>query len=132
MKRFGLSKTERLRSRKDIQKVYSFGKTISSSNKKFKATFLIQQDCAASSVKIIAGVSKKSGNAVWRNRIKRLIKEAFRKNKETLIENCKRKKVQLFVVFSPQTINEKENKKISFNEVLPDIDELMTKIVRSF
>lgn len=131
MTRFGLSKNERVRSRKDIQKIYSFGKTITSSNKKFKATFLIQQEPADGGVKIIAAVSKKSGNAVWRNRVKRRIKESFRLNKEALIENCKRKKVQLLVVFSPQSVNETENKKISLKEILPNVVELMTTIARS-
>ena len=131
MNRFGLSKNERVRSRKDIQKIYSFGKTITSSSKKFKATFLIQQGNSESGVKIIAAVSKKSGGAVWRNRVKRLIKESYRQNKEVLIENCKRKNVRLLVVFSPQSVNEKENKKISFKEILPNVVELMTTIARS-
>jgi ribonuclease P protein component len=130
--RFGLSKNERIKSRKDIQKIYSFGKTITSSNKKFKATFLIQQECAESSVKIIAAVSKKSGNAVWRNRVKRRIKESYRHNKEVLIENCKRKNVRLLVVFSPLSVNQTDNKKISLKEILPNVVELMTTIARSF
>ena len=131
MNRFGLSKNERVRSRKDIQKIYSFGKTITSSSKKFKATYLIQQEYSETGVKMIAAVSKKSGGAVWRNRVKRRIKESYRQNKEVLIENCKRKNVRLLVVFSPQSVNEKENKKISLKEILPNVVELMTTIARS-
>lgn len=132
MKRFGLSKNERMRSHKDIQKIYSFGKTISSSDKKLKATFFIQQEQPEGGVKLMAAVSKKSGNAVWRNRIKRLIKESFRMNKKELTEKCIKKKIRLYIVFSALSINNKENKKVHLNEISPPVIELMAAINRSF
>lgn len=131
MKHFGLSKDERIRSHKDIQKIYSFGKTISSSDKKLKATFFIQQEQPEGGVKLMAAVSKKTGNAVWRNRLKRLIKESFRMNKEILEEKCKRKNIKLFIVLSSLTLNNKENKKIHLTEVSPAVTELITTISRS-
>ncbi len=132
MKRFGLSKNERIRSHKDIQKIYSFGKTFSSSDKKLKATFFIQQEQPEGGVKLMAAVSKKSGNAVWRNRIKRLIRESFRMNKKELTEKCIEKKIRLFIVFSALSINIKENKKVRLKEISPPVIELMTAISRSF
>lgn len=131
MKRFGLSKNERMRSHKDIQKIYSFGKTISSSDKKLKATFFIQQEQPEGGVKLMAAVSKKSGNAVWRNRIKRLIKESFRMNKKELTEKCFEKKIRLYIVFSALSINIKENKKVHLKEILPPVIELMAAVNRS-
>ncbi|QQS36017.1 MAG: ribonuclease P protein component [Ignavibacteriales bacterium] len=131
MKRFGLSKKERIRSRKDIQKIYSFGKTISSSTKKIKATYLSEPAQNEGSISIMTAIAKKSGNAVWRNRVKRLIRESYRQKKQTLVEACLKKNKRLNVVFSSNTINEEENKKISLKEIMPEVEELIATIGRS-
>jgi ribonuclease P protein component len=55
-----------------------------------------------SGVKILISVPKKKfKKAVQRNRIKRLIREAYRHNKVTLMENCKRndKSLQIAVIY---------------------------------
>ena len=82
-KQQGLSPAERIKSKKDFDELYSSGKILISSNKKIKAIFLIK-DNPDEGVKIAAVVSKKLGNAVWRNRIKRLIKETYRLNKQEI------------------------------------------------
>ena len=79
-------------------------------------------------VKIAPVVGKKLGNAVWRNRVKRLIKESYRLNKEILTEVSLRKSVLLKIIFSPNMLNEKENKILSYNEIMPHVVDIMTKI----
>lgn len=81
-------------------------------------------------VKIAVAVSKKAGNAVWRNRVKRLIKETYRLNKNPLLEKVIEKKIQLFLIFSPNKLSEASNKKIYLRNVSPGVVELISKIIQ--
>ena len=128
MKRFSLSKKERIKSKKIFDTIYASGKTIFSTNKKFKASYLIEQSNEKPEVKIAAAVSKKSGNAVWRNRVKRLIKESYRLNKHGLIDLAEEKKVTFSIVFSANALTEKKNKKPNLKDVMPDIIELINRL----
>lgn len=128
MKHFGLSSKERIKRKKDFQKIYNAGKTVISQDKKFKAVYFFEKTEKNPGVKIAAAVYKKSGNAVWRNRIKRLIKEAYRLNKKILIEISNEKKIILEVIFSPNLLNQKKNKLLYYKDVSPGIIEIMLKI----
>ena len=75
-KREGLSRDERLRTRRDLDRVFRDGDHIYAPN------FVIisrRNELGFSRVGAISG--KKSGTAVERNRVKRLIREFFRRNK---------------------------------------------------
>jgi ribonuclease P protein component len=128
LKQFGLSPEERIKSKKEFELVYSNGEFLFSSSQKFKAVFFIQRNCVTSEIKTAFAVSSKCGNAVWRNRVKRLLRESFRNNKTELCAEVKQKSLNLIVVFSPNTINQKNNKKIFLKEVLPDVVNLINKI----
>ena len=128
MKRFGFSAKERVKSRKDFEKIFSNGKTIFSSDKKIKATYLIEKNGSKPGILISAAVYKKAGRAVWRNRIRRLIKEAYRLNKEILRESVFEKNLLLMMVFSPNTLNEKRNKKIYFQDIESGVKEILLKL----
>jgi ribonuclease P protein component len=128
LKNQGLSACERIKSRKDFEEIYSGGRIIFSSDKKVKAVYIVKSGSARPGVKIAAAVSKKSGIAVWRNRVKRLIKEAYRLNKGVLVEKCTGKEILLMVVFSPGALNGKRNKKLVLNEVQPGVLDIMNKI----
>ena len=128
MKHFSLSAKERIKSKKIFDAIYTSGKTIFSANKKFKASYLIEQKSERSEVKMAAAVSKKSGNAVWRNRVKRLIKESYRLNKFGLINFAEEKKVTFNIVFSANALTEKKNKKPKLKDVMPDIIELIMRL----
>jgi ribonuclease P protein component len=123
-KQQGLSPAERIKSKKDFDELYSSGKILISSNKKIKAIFLIK-DNPDEGIKIAAVVSKKLGNAVWRNRIKRLIKEAYRLNKQEIKAQAFKTGKNIKLIFSAYVLSEKNNKKISLNEIAPDILELI-------
>jgi len=75
LKEFGLSTFEKLKSRKEIKRVISFGEEIFSNDKKIKAIYLSEKNETKTTVKITPAVFKKLGCAVWRNRVKRLIRE---------------------------------------------------------
>ena len=129
MKRFGLSADERIKSRKDFEEIFLNGKTVYSSDKKVKATYLIVNKSNKAGVMISAAAFKKAGKAVWRNRARRLIKEAYRLNKTTIKETACEKGLLLKLVFSPYALNEKKNKKLYFADFLPGIKEIMLKLV---
>jgi ribonuclease P protein component len=132
LKQFGLSSKERIKSKNEFDLVYSAGEILFSSSQKFKAVFFIQKESETSGIKAAFAVSRKSGNAVWRNRVKRLFRESFRQNKQELKKLVELKNVCLLIVFSPNMINQTNRKKIFLNEVLPDVVDLMNQVKAKF
>lgn len=129
MKNFSLTHNERVKKKRDFEKIYSFAKVLFSSDRLIKVHFLFL-DSEVSGVKVAAAVSKKAGKAVWRNRVKRLIKESYRLNKKPLLEKLLNKKIQLLLVFAPNRLSEASNKKIYLRDVSPGVVELMSKIIQ--
>ena len=127
-KLFSLSANERIKSRKDFELIYTSGKAIYSPDKKIKGVYFIVKGATKPGVKIAPVVSKKAGKAVWRIRVKRLIKEAYRLNKEILTELSLKNNVLIKIVFSPNLMDEINNKAIKLNDVKPGIVEIMLKI----
>lgn len=132
MKQFGLSSKERIKSKNEFDLVYSAGEILFSSSQKFKAVFFIQRESETSGIKTAFAVSRKSGIAVWRNRIKRLLRESYRLNKKEIYSEVELKKMRVFIVFSPNTINQKNNRKILLKEVMPEVIDLMNRIKARF
>ena len=128
MKRFGLSANERIKSRKDFEDLYSRGITVFSSTKKIKAVYIIDQNSDKPGIKISVAVSRKSGKAIWRNRIKRLLKESYRLNKNILVTKVINLNFFVRLIFSPYSINMRKNKNIYLGEVMPDVIEIMSRI----
>lgn len=128
MKRFGLSAEERIKSRKDFEKIFSNGKTIFSSDKKIKAIYILEKNNDTAGVKISVAVNKKAGKAVWRNRVKRLLKEAYRLNKEMIAGAALKKNFLLKMIFSLNNFTEKKNKKISLSEIMSGMTDILAKI----
>jgi len=129
-KKQGLSSKERIKSKKDFDELYSFGKTLISSDKKIKAIYLTKEN-PGEGIKIAAVVSKKLGNAVWRNRIKRLIKEAYRLNKEEIIIAAESAGKDLKLIFSAFALSEKKNKKIALNDIEPGVLDAVNHIKKT-
>ena len=132
MKNYGLSSLEKIKSRKDFEKIFTGAETTYSSNNKIKANYKLSTARGNSGVMFAVAVGKKLGNAVWRNRIKRLIREAYRFNKPELIEKCKIKNALLEIIFSPQALNQIKNKRIGLNDIEPQIKEIIAKIKEKF
>jgi len=129
LKNFSLTRNERVKKKRDFEKVFSSARVLYSSDHFIKMHFLFV-DSDVSGVKIAAAVSKKAGKAVWRNRVKRLIKETYRLNKNPLLEKVLRKNIQLLLIFSPNKLSEASNKKIYLRNVSPGVVELMSKIIQ--
>ena len=128
MKQYDLSKKERIKSKKEFDLVYSAGEHLISPSQKLKALFVIDRNPDTAGVKTAYAVSKKAGNAVWRNRVKRLLREAFRLNKAKIVEDCFAKSIGLLIVFSPYSINQRNSKKIYLNNILNDVVGLIDRI----
>lgn len=128
MKQFGLSAKERIKSKNEFDLVYSKGEILFSSSNKLKSVFFIEREFGETVVKTAFAVSSKSGNAVWRNRVKRVLRNSLRLNKQILFEEANLKKVKLLVVLSPNRINEINNKKISLKDIQMDVIDLLEQI----
>ncbi len=128
MKNFGLSKNERVKLKKDFLKIFTEGQVLYSSENKLKANYFIESSVNDFGVKAAFVVSKKTGNAVWRNRVKRLLRVAYRLNKSALIEQCDIKNKKLLVAFSPNTFNQKKNKKLNLDFIYSDFLSLVEQL----
>ncbi|HYV54085.1 MAG TPA: ribonuclease P protein component [Chitinophagaceae bacterium] len=99
-KQFTLGKNERLKSRKQIEQLFSKGKSFPLSPFRiyYQVTPLITS--SSSTLQFGAGVSGKNfKRAVDRNRVKRLTREAYRLQKKQLQEATIEKKLQLNIFF---------------------------------
>ena len=130
MKQFGLSKIERIKSKKELSFVYSQGSILYSNDKSFKVNFYKIDNSEKPFVKAAFAVHKKAGIAVWRNRVKRLLREAYRLNKKKLIVWSSQNRISIYLVFSPSSINQNNNPKISLHQVMPQIKSIIDKVIR--
>jgi ribonuclease P protein component len=129
LKRFGLSKDERIKSEKDFRLIYSVGKTLYSENQKLKAIFIVEDSAGLpGGVKIAPAVSKKIGNAVWRNRVKRLLRVSYRLNKESIVKNCEERNLIAKIIFSPNNLSQKKNKTVKLIDIKPALVDILRKI----
>jgi ribonuclease P protein component len=129
LKSFSLTRNERVKKKRDFEKIYSSAKVLFSSDRLIKV-HLLSLDNNVSGIKIAVAVSKRAGKAVWRNRVKRLIKETYRLNKKPLLEKALNKNLQIFLVFSPNRLSGTSNKKVYLSDVSPGVVELMNKIAQ--
>jgi len=128
VKPYGLPAGERIKSKKDFENIFKSGNTIYSSDNKIKAIYIYNKNSKKCGVKIATAVFKKSGNAVWRNRIKRLMKVSYRLNKQNLTETCLKNNILLKVVFSLNTINQNNTRIIKLNDIHSAVADITSKI----
>ena len=127
----GLKARDRIKRTKQIEKIFKEGKILISENKKLKATFLSQKNNNEYLIQFGVAVQKKAGTAVWRNRIKRLIREAYRKNKYLLYQFSIKNKLLIYLIISPGKLNQSNSSKLSLSEIEPTVLELIRKVVGS-
>ena len=101
-KQFTLGKNERLKSRKQIEKLFAEGKSFVVNP--FRVYFIVNGQLSmlnsGSCLQFGVGVSSKNfKRAIDRNRIKRLTREAWRLQKNELSEQVKTSQKQLIVFF---------------------------------
>ncbi len=127
MKRFGLSSYERIKSKKDFTLLFANGKYLFSENNKVKLIYLTENKANEQIVKFAVAISGKAGNAVWRNRVKRLFRESYRLNKQIITETASKKNISLKVVFIPN-FKATEFKKLKLSDIMPEVKDLLIKL----
>jgi ribonuclease P protein component len=101
--RFFLRKEHKLKSRKAIESLFSKGKSFT--NFPFRVCWQIVNEAAGIKVGFTAS-SRNFKNATDRNRIKRLMREAYRLQKNELLENIliQQKSLHLFFIFTGKEV----------------------------
>lgn len=98
--RFGFGKKEKLKSRKAIEALFLQGKSVSHFPLRMVYLFSPVEDEAAALALIGVSAPKRHfKRAVHRNRIKRLLREAYRLQKASFSESLRRKKLEAHVFF---------------------------------
>jgi ribonuclease P protein component len=101
---FTYNKTEKLKSRKELELVFK-GKSFLVFP--LKIFFYFSDIDSADLIKCGVGASKKNfSKAVDRNRVKRLLREAYRLNKAELHSNITNKKICFFVLYIDKNMPE--------------------------
>lgn len=122
VKRFGFGRKEKLKSRKQIESLFLSGKNFSIFPLRVTYQFVPSEE-AIVQVGVTAG-KKYFKRAVDRNHIKRLIREAYRLQKNELVETVKQKgqKGSLFFVYTGKTIAPFEVLKEAMNKCLKRLE----------
>lgn len=128
MKKFSLARNERVKKKKDFECVFSSGKVIYCADLLIKSIFVFDINSKLGGVKIAAAVSKKAGTAVWRNRVKRLIKESYRLNKHLILDKAQEKNIMVRIIFSTNKLSQAKNNKLRLKDISPCLVELLNKI----
>ncbi len=122
MKLFKFSKKERICKQNDFQYAFSKGEMIK--HFPFRCIYIIRPSDKLQ-IKIGISVPKKTIKlAIERNRIKRLIREAYRVNKHLLHDYFQQQSIELLIIFVYIYKN-----KYSFNEMNKQVNALLNKII---
>ena len=119
--RFTFKKEEKLKSKKLIEQLFEQGSIL----KKFPLRMVYLKVELGSDYAVKAGFSvskRKFKHAVDRNKIKRLMRECYRKNKHTLYQNIEEEYILMFTY-----IDEKEHKYVDIEEKMIH---LMMKLIQ--
>jgi len=119
---------DRLVNDSDFELVYKTCHAVISEDKKIKAKYLFTGKSGNNTVKIGLSVVSKKGNSVWRNRIKRILKESLRIDRETLRNIIEQKNADLLIIFSPYSINQTNSKKIFLKDIKPAVLDILKRI----
>lgn len=127
MRRFRFTRQDRIKSRKLFDETFLFGKRLDSKNKLIRCNYLlINSD--ENYVKIGISIAKRTGKAVWRNRVRRIIREIYRLNNIDLKEKIKNTKYSLSIIFKSNRLNEKSYPKVNFKLLEPEVTSILCSI----
>ena len=119
---------ERIKNKVEITKIYSTGKTIISTDKKVKASYLLSSCSDRLKIKYAVNLSSKTGNSVWRNRFKRLIRESVRAEPDLLREIIFLNKSSLSIIFASGSITQRSNTRIFLHDIKPSVLDILYKL----
>ena len=119
--RFTLNKQEKLKSKKLIEQLFAEGKSVS--NYPLKLIYLEVDHMSSFPIQAGVSVPKRRVNlAVNRNRIKRLMREVYRKNKHVIYESINNKYIFMFLY-----LDEKEHNYVFIEEKMVNLLEKFLK-----
>lgn len=104
---YTLGKEEKLKSKKLIQQLFAEGKNVKSFP--LRLVYLPANHFGESPIKVGFSVPKRNVKlAVHRNRIKRMMREVYRKNKDSFNENLDQQYIFMLVYMAKEEINYNE------------------------
>jgi len=118
----------RIKNSKDFEDIFKNGKTIISKDRKIKATYYLFSNGSFPEIKFATTVSSKAGGAVWRNRIKRIIRESIRTEKKPFKELVLNNDLSLFIILSPNKLNQCNSKNVLMADIKPAILEIISTL----
>ena len=125
-KGFSLKKAERLNRKKLIDKLFSEGDAVL--QYPIKLVFLKTELPVTYPAQTAFTVSKKLfKRAVHRNRIKRLLREAYRLNKNTLYDALRTEQLAIFVIYIGKELPEYRSIEVAMNKGLKKILQKLTQ-----
>jgi ribonuclease P protein component len=133
VKRFSLSRYERITGKKNFTIAFENGSPLFSSDKKIKSVVIRHNSKSDQSIKpgvqIGVAVSKRNGNAVWRNRMRRLVKESYRLQKLPVVEKAIEREVLLQIIFLPVGFSKQKNPVLRLCDIKPSVEDILTQIM---
>jgi ribonuclease P protein component len=129
LKNFGLSAKERIKKLSEFRKVFKEGRAILSLDKKLKVYYFLIKETDTTETKIAVTINKKNGNAVWRNRLRRLIKESYRLSKRELLLTCSKKKCSLYFIINPVGFNKNGYPKVKLIDIKNLVEDVLRKVI---
>ena len=121
---------DRLKRANDIEAVYKNGNVIISTDRKLRASHL-SSESITNQIRIAVTVSSKAGSSVWRNRLKRIIRESLRLEKDILKEIVFKKKSELSIIFSQYRINQVNQKHLFLKDIKPAVTDILNKLSKT-
>jgi ribonuclease P protein component len=119
---------ERIKSKGEVEKIYTLGRAIVSTDKKVKAIYLFTSHDNWLGIKCAVTLSSKSGNSVWRNKFKRLIRESIRAETDLLREIIFLGGSSVSIIFSPGSITQINHRQIFLKDIKPAVLDIIFKI----
>ena len=119
---------KRIKNKEGIKKIFDLGNKINSSDKKVKAVYYSSYRESLPVLKYAVVISSKTGNSVWRNRFKRLIRESINAETTTIKELLLSLESDIEVIFLPAVINQINCKKIFLKGIQPAVSDILLKI----
>lgn len=119
-----LRKYEILRKENDIALLFAKGKGLKAYP--FKVVFRVSRGTPLTTCRILVSVSKKRfHHAVNRNRVKRLVREAWRKNKQPLYDFCEANNISIDIalIYMATVIH-------SYNEMMLKTNKLVNELIK--
>lgn len=122
---------EWLKRKNEIELVYKNGQTMVSKDKKLRAKYFFADNKDVNEkVKAGLSVSSDKGNSVWRNRMKRILRELIRKEKEVFLSVAKQKNTDFLIIFSPHSIDQGNFNKITLKDITSPMTDILNKLTK--